>query len=343
MFAYYVTTLRQALKWVQKPVCGLCSISTSLAMSAPVSPRASAKATAPSTGDGDHRKRRRNRTTQSCLNCHTTKRMCDRKRPCTRCSQLGISANCVYEVDDPGRLGKPDESGRLMNRITELEGVIRELKNNKSPSHQDRSPRPSGVLSHSPSPPHSGVGLPSNNTGGSSPSSGGHSPGPNLHLPAGFGDSQSVPSYLRPDDPLSSLMAAYAGLTDHMFVRRGGNCNCLNEAACYQVVLELSLRLRKTADVLARSPSHSSHPSCALNSRISELDTFAKNSLLDVPNYDTPLSPSFNRGPSNCSGKTNPRSPPNIFDQQYAGNGGVSLEYGHSDNFMSWMPAHGNM
>jgi hypothetical protein len=25
--------------------------------------------------DGDHRKRRRNRTTQSCLNCHTSKRM----------------------------------------------------------------------------------------------------------------------------------------------------------------------------------------------------------------------------------------------------------------------------
>lgn len=25
--------------------------------------------------EGDHRKRRRNRTTQSCLNCHTSKRM----------------------------------------------------------------------------------------------------------------------------------------------------------------------------------------------------------------------------------------------------------------------------
>jgi len=54
--------------------------------------------------------RRRNRTTQSCLNCHTSKRMvwmlcdvcgkhefksvsfqCDRKRPaCARCTQLGL-------------------------------------------------------------------------------------------------------------------------------------------------------------------------------------------------------------------------------------------------------------
>ena len=33
--------------------------------------------TSPSTnvGDGDHRKRRRNRTTQSCLHCHASKRM----------------------------------------------------------------------------------------------------------------------------------------------------------------------------------------------------------------------------------------------------------------------------
>ena len=35
---------------------------------APPSPAANA-------GDGDHRKRRRNRTTQSCLHCHASKRM----------------------------------------------------------------------------------------------------------------------------------------------------------------------------------------------------------------------------------------------------------------------------
>ena len=38
--------------------------------------RASPDATSPNPApEGDHRKRRRNRTTQSCLNCHTSKRM----------------------------------------------------------------------------------------------------------------------------------------------------------------------------------------------------------------------------------------------------------------------------
>ncbi|KAJ7346687.1 hypothetical protein DFH08DRAFT_701076, partial [Mycena albidolilacea] len=73
--------------------------------------------------------RKRNRTTQSCLNCHTTKRMCDRKRPCSRCTQLGLTGLCVYEVDDPVRKSKfQDEKSRLQNRIAELEGVIREVK-----------------------------------------------------------------------------------------------------------------------------------------------------------------------------------------------------------------------
>ncbi|KAF8161136.1 hypothetical protein B0H34DRAFT_654203 [Crassisporium funariophilum] len=85
--------------------------------------------------EGDHRKRRRNRTTQSCLNCHTSKRMCDRKRPaCARCTQLGLTGLCVYEVDDPSqRTETQDESSRLLKRVAELEGVIRELKNKPHP------------------------------------------------------------------------------------------------------------------------------------------------------------------------------------------------------------------
>ncbi|KAI9437719.1 hypothetical protein H4582DRAFT_296724 [Lactarius indigo] len=82
----------------------------------------------------DHRKRRRNRTTQSCLNCHTSKRMCDRKRPCGRCIQLGITGLCVYEVDDPSqRTEDADDKTRLQMRVAELEGVIRELKNKPHP------------------------------------------------------------------------------------------------------------------------------------------------------------------------------------------------------------------
>ncbi|KIM40083.1 hypothetical protein M413DRAFT_170047 [Hebeloma cylindrosporum] len=85
--------------------------------------------------DGDHRKRRRNRTTQSCLNCHTSKRMCDRKRPaCARCTQLGLTGLCVYEVDYPNQRAEcQEESSRLLKRVAELEGVIRELKNKPHP------------------------------------------------------------------------------------------------------------------------------------------------------------------------------------------------------------------
>lgn len=89
---------------------------------------------AASIPEGDHRKRRRNRTTQSCLNCHSSKRMCDRKRPCGRCTQLGLTGLCVYEVDDPSqRSDAQDESSRLRKRVAELEGVIRELKNKPHP------------------------------------------------------------------------------------------------------------------------------------------------------------------------------------------------------------------
>ncbi|OJA12188.1 hypothetical protein AZE42_03941 [Rhizopogon vesiculosus] len=87
------------------------------------------------TVDTDHRKRRRNRTTQSCLNCHTSKRKCDRKRPCQRCIQLGLTGLCVYEIDDPALRDDPtvDEATRLRNRIAELESLVRELRGKPHP------------------------------------------------------------------------------------------------------------------------------------------------------------------------------------------------------------------
>ncbi|KAI0059611.1 hypothetical protein BV25DRAFT_1918396 [Artomyces pyxidatus] len=89
--------------------------------------------------DMDHRKRRRNRTTQSCLNCHTSKRKCDRKRPCQRCIQLGLTGLCVYEIDDPTIRDDPnvDESTRLRNRIAELESLVRELRGKPHPRWAD--------------------------------------------------------------------------------------------------------------------------------------------------------------------------------------------------------------
>ncbi|KAL0961515.1 hypothetical protein HGRIS_006456 [Hohenbuehelia grisea] len=91
------------------------------------------------TLDTDHRKRRRNRTTQSCLNCHTSKRKCDRKRPCQRCIQLGLTGLCVYEIDDPALRDDPtlDETTRLRNRIAELESLVRELRGKPHPRWAD--------------------------------------------------------------------------------------------------------------------------------------------------------------------------------------------------------------
>ncbi|KAK0504366.1 hypothetical protein EDD18DRAFT_1133272 [Armillaria luteobubalina] len=93
------------------------------------------------TIDTDHRKRRRNRTTQSCLNCHTSKRKCDRKRPCQRCIQLGLTGLCVYEIDDPALRDDPsvDETTRLRNRIAELESLVRELRGKPHPRWADSS------------------------------------------------------------------------------------------------------------------------------------------------------------------------------------------------------------
>lgn len=54
-----------------------------------------------------------------------------------------------------------------------------------------------------------------------------------------------------------------------------GHCDCLNEAASYNVVLELSIRLRKAADILSCSANHRFNNGCPLNQRIVDLDAFA--------------------------------------------------------------------
>ncbi|WVR06955.1 hypothetical protein IAU60_003991 [Kwoniella sp. DSM 27419] len=83
----------------------------------------------------DHRKRKRNRTIRSCVPCHNHKRKCDRKRPCGRCTALGLTGTCVYEIDEQRDLNDPTvaEADRLRRRIAELEQVVRELRQ-KAPS-----------------------------------------------------------------------------------------------------------------------------------------------------------------------------------------------------------------
>ncbi|KAG8862472.1 hypothetical protein FRB96_001543 [Tulasnella sp. 330] len=75
------------------------------------------------------RKQKRHRVMQSCVACHTQKRKCDRKRPCTRCVEHGISGMCVYQLEDPSQRDGPDqeELWRLRNRVAELERTVRVL------------------------------------------------------------------------------------------------------------------------------------------------------------------------------------------------------------------------
>jgi|SRR6267142_981441 len=55
-----------------------------------------------------------------------------------------------------------------------------------------------------------------------------------------------------------------------------GECGCLTEAANYYAVLELSLRLRRAADVLSRYPLHSEGSTCLLKQRIADLDVLTR-------------------------------------------------------------------
>ncbi|KAG2078990.1 hypothetical protein BDR04DRAFT_1146667 [Suillus decipiens] len=325
----------------------------------------------PPTSDGDHRKRRRNRTTQSCLNCHTSKRMCDRKRPCGRCTQLGLTGLCVYEVDDPSqRTDVRDESLHLRQRVAELEGVIRELKNKPHPRwvQANSTPEVEFERCHSHSQSHSaaeqqqtGQQTKTKSTSSSStyPSSASPSstacsissqdesnPSPQLPSsphgrstltfsgpPADLTNTSapSFPYFSSTSTPLSthsppitvlgdeyaqtralvpgeqslageldfaSILMSYSGLigcednlgyniindhldgtyrSEHCYDTSAHSyCGCLTDGSSYNAVLELSLRLRKAADILSRSAYHHlGSNNCALNQRIVELDGLA--------------------------------------------------------------------
>ncbi|KAF5317137.1 hypothetical protein D9611_003821 [Ephemerocybe angulata] len=316
--------------------------------------------------EGDHRKKRRNRTTQSCLNCHTSKRMCDRRRPaCARCTQLGLTGLCVYEVDDPNQRADEGETARLITRVAELEGVIREMKNKPNPrwlqpsgNHpSDVTPDKWGHRSH-----HHGVSSdmdsisysqsrscsPSTSTSDASQSdrspflrprhrpsrssgimtsvnayaNAAVDPTPQGHSP--FGQSpQSSPSplvstpeeYARPQVTISSglpqdyNLAAmllsypphfaphdeYTGIPKesmdgypHLVQQEQVYCGCAEESSTYGVLLEVSLRLRKAADMMARNSSHQhSGNCCPLYRQVSDLDRYLSNLLGNV----APLAP----------------------------------------------------
>lgn len=51
-----------------------------------------------------------------------------------------------------------------------------------------------------------------------------------------------------------------------------GHCGCLGDTSSYNVVLELSLRLRRAAETLGHFPKHRTPSSCPIHQRIAELD-----------------------------------------------------------------------
>ncbi|KDQ57507.1 hypothetical protein JAAARDRAFT_207038 [Jaapia argillacea MUCL 33604] len=326
------------------------------------------------TPDDDHRKRRRNRTTQSCLNCHTSKRMCDRKRPCGRCTQLGLTGLCVYEVDDPSQRSEDqDEKSRLQKRVAELEGVIREMKNKPHPRwvqsgsnptegserwrfrsrsaevsdkgssvEESTSPSPSSetwseggdsgsfgdsiTLAHPPSMTNHNSFRPSEHLDTTSASSSYISslsspldtPSPMVSTPRDDVHTAALPGLSDDsnDVNLSSMFSqsyhqlgtvddgAFGDLLDRMlreevakssqpfelctannqpFDHCDGHCGCLSEPTTYNAVLELTFRLRKAADVLARSAKHRSGSACLLRQLITELDSYIATTLGSTP------------------------------------------------------------
>ncbi|KAJ7045577.1 hypothetical protein C8F04DRAFT_440728 [Mycena alexandri] len=270
------------------------------------------KAAAAEAPQGDHRKRRRNRTTQSCLNCHATKRMCDRKRPCSRCIQLGLTGLCVYEVDDPARKSTTteDETTRLQNRIAELEGVIRELKNKPHPrwTAADAHESSNNGFGFLHTPPRSPASSSSNLA---------------LKLPAYVSPDASLPTFgdLRWTDllnwessqssdssysrsPLSTPSPLVSASRSPEFLpptatatchespwlpdARGPHkapltaCSCLNEPICYNTTVELASELRRASAAMSRSLNHCFGAPCALSTKIRELETLAVNALRDT-------------------------------------------------------------
>ncbi|KAJ7901896.1 hypothetical protein B0H14DRAFT_2428561 [Mycena olivaceomarginata] len=280
--------------------------------SAPAIKRKSTKASSEVSPD-DHRKRKRNRTTQSCLNCHTTKRMCDRKRPCSRCTQLGLTGLCVYEVDDPVRKSKfQDEKSRLQNRIAELEGVIRELKHKPHPRWTDGARDTKLLLSPARSPAAS-LKSPSDaeaalqpslgdpawadllnwESTGSSPSTSSYSHSP-ISTPSPLVSASRLQESLSPGKSLPGfvLEPCHAGFTKFPSL-----ATCLSELVCYATTVELASELRRASTVLSRSLNHCFGSPCSLSTRIHELESIVGNAVRDtmprgVRHLTAPASPS---------------------------------------------------
>ncbi|KAJ7178484.1 hypothetical protein C8R43DRAFT_460754 [Mycena crocata] len=300
----------------------------------------------------DHRKRRRNRMTVSCTQCHATKRMCDRKRPCSRCTQLGLTGLCVYEVDDPARQSDAqDGSSRLLNRIAELEGVIRELKdkNKRSDARETTSLILDSPLAAPTSPLKSPsyADVPFHNltsfgemawsnllnwdSSGSSDSSCSRSP---LSTP-----SPLLVSASRSPQPLPPCHGSPWTQNVQIARKPDPDCTCMTEPACHNIAVELASDLRRAATVLSRSCNHCfGSSSCTLSTKICELELFTDALLRNarVPGDGLEVTGLFNGAYRTSAGVRVGEQQVKFQRDSFWDENGLPA---YDDSFMSWIPA----
>ena len=75
---------------------------------------------------------------------------------------------------------------------------------------------------------------------------------------------------------VGDIQTRHTNSSRYYYGSEASQCGCLAHAAIYNVVLELSLRLRKAAETLVRHPAHTHGSACMLQQRITELDAFTK-------------------------------------------------------------------
>ncbi|KAJ7251490.1 hypothetical protein B0H12DRAFT_1119216 [Mycena haematopus] len=193
---------------------------------------------------------------------------CDRKRPCSRCTQLGIFAQtglCVYEVDDPS--GKPkdeDEKSRLETRIAELGSYVLLHSPARSPASSFKSPWYTDAVLHPSIGDTAWADMLNWESSGSSPST-----SSNAHSPISTPSPLLVSgSRLHDSLPRSPWKCTAQG------PRNPERCNCLGELVCYTTALELASELQRASTVLSRSLNHCFGAPCALSTKIHELESF---------------------------------------------------------------------
>jgi len=82
-----------------------------------------------SSGPGQTRAKR-NRVQLSCTHCRASKLKCDRRAPCSQCSQRGRASQCI--IPTPVARKRPAVS--MQNRLRHLESLVKDVMTGKPPT-----------------------------------------------------------------------------------------------------------------------------------------------------------------------------------------------------------------